>query len=111
MTRFSFFLILKVFLAVGVFSVPALSGDDDHDQARAALQRGEIKPLHEIIAMVQKTMPGEVIEVEFERDDGLWIYEIKMIGNGGRFMKVFVDAANNSIIRVKMKHAHSHRRR
>lgn len=111
MTRLRFSLLLIALLAGAAVSAPALSGSDDHDQAREALQRGEIKPLHEIIAMVQENMPGEIIEVEFDRDDGQWIYEIKMIGNGGRFMKVYVDAASNSIIRVKMKHAHSHRRR
>jgi len=108
MTRFRLTLLLLASLFIGTAAVPAFS-DDDHDLAREALQRGEIKPLSEILTMVQKEMPGEIVEVDFERDDGLWLYELKMIDPSGRFMKVYVDAANNSIVKVKAKHARSHR--
>lgn len=106
MTRFRFILLSIMTLAIGAAAVPAFS-DDGHEQAREALQRGEIRPLSEILATVQKEIPCEIIEVEFERDDGLWLYEIKAIDPSGRFMKIHVDAARNTILRVKMKHAHS----
>ncbi|MEN3929820.1 PepSY domain-containing protein [Microvirga sp. W0021] len=108
MMRFRFILPLLLALGVSAATIPAFS-DDGHEQAREALQRGEIKSLSEILTMLQKEMPGEVLEIEFERDKGLWIYEIKLIDKSGRFMKVYVDATKNTIIRVKQKYANPDR--
>ncbi len=96
-------------LALAIFSARAFADNDDHDLARAALERGEIKPLSDILATVQKEYPGDILEVEFERDDGLWLYEIKTIDKSGHLLKIYVDAARNVIIRVKTKNAHPNR--
>ena len=51
--------------------------DHDHDRARQALEAGEVLPLRAIIERVERSYPGQVLEVELERDGGRWIYEIK----------------------------------
>src|SRR5690606_14432312 len=56
----------------------ALAGDRDHIEARELLRRGEILPLNQILQIVQRRVPGDVIDVELERDDGVWEYEIKV---------------------------------
>src|SRR5215211_3826218 len=64
----------RIFLFVGLFTSLAhmASADDDHDddddheRARLALQRGEIRPLTEIMGRLKAELGGEVIEVEFK---------------------------------------------
>lgn len=86
-----------VLLAVGTGG--ALAGDGhDHDRARQALQAGEILPLKAILARVEKEHPGQVMEVELERDDGRWVYEIKLLRAGGALSKLKIDAHDATVL-------------
>lgn len=73
--------------------------DHDQDRARAALERGEALPLAEVLARVRPELGGEVVGVDFDRDDGRWIYEFKVIGPAGRLVEVHVDAATARVLR------------
>lgn len=79
----------------------------DHERARHALARGEARPIAEILHAVASEIPGEVIEVEFERKrlghEGakIWIYELKIIASDGRLLEVLVDAATARILEVE----------
>ncbi len=79
--------------------------NDDHDHARHALERGEVRPLAEILARVTAAVPGEVVSVEFERqhrhDRGRWQYEIKILAPDGRLREVCVDAASGQIVDIE----------
>lgn len=46
---------------------------------REALESIEILPLRSIIAKLEQTYPGQIIEAALERDDCLWINEIKPV--------------------------------
>lgn len=77
----------------------------DHDRARQALSRGEVRPLAEILATIARQVPGEVVDVEFERRDHQgsegWIYEIKVLADDGRLQEIEVDAASGVILNVE----------
>lgn len=77
----------------------------DHDRARHALQQGEVRPIAEILRRVAEEVPGEVIEVELERENWLgkkrWVYEIKLIAPDGRRVEVLVDAPTAEILAVE----------
>lgn len=81
-------------------------GEHDHERARYALRRGEVRPIAEILASVATQVPGEVVEVEFERgeqDHGppRWLYELKVIATDGRLLEVEIDAATGRILKVE----------
>ncbi len=76
----------------------------DHDRARQALLAGEILPLKTILERVERSQPGQVMEVELEQNDHAgWIYEIKLLQTEGRLLKLYVDARSGEILRVKQK--------
>ena len=81
---------------------PALAGGD-HDRARAAVQAGEVLPLKTVLERVARSHPGEVLEVELEREDGRWVYEIKLLQAGGQLVKLEVDAATAEVLRSKRR--------
>ena len=74
--------------------------DDDHafDRARRALDRGETLPMTELLARLKTQVYGEVVGVEFEREDGKWVYEFKVIDNRGRLLDVYVDAQTGEVL-------------
>lgn len=75
--------------------------DDDHDRARAAVQAGEAMPLSTLLQRLQRTHPGRVLELELEREDGRWIYEVKLLQPDGRLLKLEVDAATAQVLKVR----------
>ena len=70
----------------------------DHDRARQALEAGEILPLKTVLENVGRDMPGQVMEVELERQGARWVYEIKLLRPGGSLVKLLVDASDGTII-------------
>ena len=86
-----------LFSATLVLPVQAV-GPSDHDRARKALEAGEILPLRTVLEKVDRDTPGQVMEVELERKNGRWIYEIKLLRPGGALVKLQVDASDGSII-------------
>ncbi|GEO99713.1 PepSY domain-containing protein [Methylobacterium haplocladii] len=88
--------LLLVALAGGVsLSVQA---KDDQEQARQAVERGEIRSLDEILAAARKAVPGDVVALELKRKDERWLYEIKILTAEGKRREVKVDASSLAIL-------------
>jgi len=88
-------------LILALLTGPALAGDDGHDRARRALEAGEILPLSDILAAARASRSGRVIEVELERDDGRWIYELELVTPGGRIYEMEIDAATAAVLELE----------
>lgn len=76
-------------------------GSGDHERARAALQAGEVLPLQKVLERVQRSHPGDVLEVELEREDGRWVYELKLLQRGGSLLRLDVDARTAEVLRSR----------
>jgi uncharacterized membrane protein YkoI len=85
-------------LVVGSVALPALADRRDHDLARDAVRSGQALPLSEILSQVRPQLDGEIVHVEFEREDGRFLYEFRVIGGDGRLRRVHVDAATARIL-------------
>jgi uncharacterized membrane protein YkoI len=79
----------------------ALGFGGDHERARAALQAGEVLPLPQLLERVAREQPGQVLAVELEREDGRWVYELKLLDPAGRLVKLEVDARSAELLRRK----------
>lgn len=93
--------LLPTLLALPVGSMAR--SEPDQDRARAALQAGEILPLATILTRLAQTQPGQVLEVELERKDGRWLYEIKLLRPGGGLLKLELDARSGEVLRQKSR--------
>lgn len=97
---------LLIILAIAV-SNPAIArhgrDDDDigHEAARRLLESGKILSLDEILARVSQRVPGKLIETQLEYDDGLIMYDLKILRPDGRVQEVEVDAATGEIIKIE----------
>jgi len=85
-----------------LLTAPVVRADrDDHDRARAALERGEIMPIALVLAAAEVSVPGDVIEIELEDERGGWVYELKVIAPDGRLRKVYLDGATAEVLHEK----------
>jgi uncharacterized membrane protein YkoI len=79
---------------------------DDHERARHAVESGQILPLKAILARVEREVPGEVLEVELEQqDDGVWLYELKVLQSGGALTKLKLDARTGTVLKTRGQRA------
>lgn len=100
-------------LLVALLSLPIAPAiaDADADQARAALRSGEILPLARILQTVSNQYEGDVIDVELDRDDGIWKYEIKLLLPTESVAKLEYDARNATLLKAKGRGLDAARRR
>ncbi len=80
--------------------------EDDHHQreaVRAAVERGEVKSLLEVLRDVKPQLHGEIVGVEIERQGPAWIYEFRVADEKGRLFEVYVDAATAKILKTEEK--------
>lgn len=86
-----------------MLAIPDARADDrrDHERARAALAAGEIRPLAELLAEVERRYVGRVIETELEREGGRWVYEFKLLPPSGRVVELRLDAATGALLRSR----------
>ncbi len=73
----------------------------DHERARRALEEGRARPLADILTQVRDRLGGEVIGVEFDSEDGRYIYELKVITPAGQLREIHVDALTAEILKDK----------
>ena len=52
--------------------------DDDHEVHASAATKGSLISEKEAIAIAKKNIPGEVVEIELDEDDGRYEYEIEL---------------------------------
>ena len=95
-------LLASAFLIVG--GRIAYGGDDDdddhedHDRAFRALREGEARPLADILEKVEEQLGGDIVGIEFERENGRYVYELKIVAPDGRLREVNVDAMTAEIL-------------
>ncbi len=79
---------------------PAYRG---HDQAREAVRRGEALPLREVLRRLRPEYPGRVLRVQFEYDErfGVWVYDLRMLFNENRLLRLKVDALTAEVLAVR----------
>jgi len=88
-------------LLAGAGWLGARAEDAGPEAAKRLLSEGRIRPLAEILAAVKAEVPGEMLEVEFEVEQGMYIYEVKLLRPDGRVQEVEADAATGKILKIE----------
>ncbi len=98
--RIRLFAFLAVILAAGSGGTAVAR---DQDEARQAVEAGEIRPLADIVNIVRGKLPGEVVGVKLEREAGAWTYEFRVVDGKGRLFEIHVDARSGEVERTREK--------
>lgn len=81
---------------------PALASGD-HNDAHEAVRRQQVIPLADIIPGILAEFDARLLEAEFEREHGIYVYELELITGSGRMIEVMVDAATGEILEVEQE--------
>lgn len=101
-----YFLLPVIALAIAALSTVASADrgrgrDGDHDEALRAVQTREALPLARIMEIATREVPGDIIEVELEHDDGQLIYEVEVLTSTGLVRQVEIDARTGAVLDVE----------
>jgi hypothetical protein len=66
-----------------------------------------VAPLRILLAKVQESYPGQVLEVELDKEEyddrKIWVYEVKLLTKRGNVLKLEYDAINLELLKLKGK--------
>jgi uncharacterized membrane protein YkoI len=102
-------LIASTALAAAVLLMPLMAAGEtelilidssQQDEAREAVKKGLVRPLEEVLTEVRKTIKGDIVEIEFEKDDGRFIYEIEYVAPDGHLMEIKIDAKTLAVVSI-----------
>lgn len=77
--------------------------DHDHDQIRREVEEGRLVPLKDILARVEQSYPGQLLGVELEEEHGAMVYEIKLLAQDGRVLKLLYDARSGDLLKTRQR--------
>jgi len=79
---------------------PATPSPPEADRALDAVRKGEFQPLDAITVMLAERFPGQILGVKLSEDDGLTVYEFRILTKAGRLMEVEVDPRSGRVVDV-----------
>lgn len=83
-----------------LLSAPIWADDklEDFERARQLVAEGKIVPLNTILERAEIKPGWRLLEVEFERDDGQWIYELEVLKEDGEVIELLYDAETGAYL-------------
>lgn len=77
---------------------------EEQQKLRSAVSTGEVLPLTEILAKVQKDYPGKILAIELETKKEILIYEIKLLGQDNhQLRKLHLDAKTGEYLDIPQR--------
>lgn len=73
----------------------------DYDEISQGRESGTILSMEQVMTGTRTVQPGEIVEIEFERKDGAYRYELKILAADGTIHKLYLDAATGELIQRK----------
>lgn len=92
-----------VLAALGGAAGSAAHSQGDHEQARRALEQGQVLPLRSVLEKVEREHQGQVLKIEFEREDDRFVYKIRLLRKDGQLLGLLVDAVDGRVLGVKRR--------
>jgi len=75
--------------------------DKDHNRASRAVEQGGARPLADILNQLHGRLGGEIVGLKFKRNNGRYVYKLKVVTPAGQLREVSVDAATGEIMESK----------
>lgn len=106
-------------LALMAFMFPALAlpstlaprtGSIEQDWARDAVRSGSLRPLTDILKLLEREFLGQVVEIELDREGGRLVYEIELMTLKGHIVQLTYEATSGALLSVRGRGVENARR-
>ena len=87
-------------LIVVLLPAPAVHADDDK-RIRQLQRSGEILSLEQIFDKARRVKPGRIVDVDLDKDDGRYVYEIELLESSGKVWEMEFDARTGELLELE----------
>lgn len=85
--------------------------DEDWRDLHKEVKAGRLLPMATVMNKLEAEYTGLIVEVEFEQEDGLTVYEIEMLGKDGQMVEFELNAKTGEIISIEGSNVERMKRR
>lgn len=78
---------------------------NDHDLARQLVLDGKIQSLENILDKAKAKQAGRLLEIELEKVNGKWTYEVVFLNDKGEIVELYFDAKSADFLYTYKKTA------
>jgi uncharacterized membrane protein YkoI len=84
-------------------SGPTLADDeqDEHESLPTQVEDGEIRSLADLRRIVLSRVAGDIVSARIEQEQGLSLYEFRVLRADGRLVEVEIDARTGEILELE----------
>ena len=82
-------------------SFPTAVADESQAVVRQLREAGKILPFERISEIARGFRPGEILEVELEKEKSGYVYEVEILDAHGQVWEVKLDARSGDLIEVE----------
>ena len=75
--------------------------DDDHERAYRALEQSKVLPLRGLLMQIEREYGGKVVKVDFDDDDGAYVYEMRLLRPHGQVLEIDINAVTGMVLDVE----------
>lgn len=83
------------------FAWPLPAHADDEQRIRQLQRSGEILSLEHIFDRARKIKPGRIVDVDLDKDDGRYTYEIELLQSNGQVWEMEFDARTGELLQLE----------
>ncbi|CAM3543960.1 PepSY domain-containing protein [Parendozoicomonas haliclonae] len=95
----------QLLLALLIFCLPLAAQARDYDldshKAREAVDKGDAVSYDVLESSIRQRFYGRIIRVEMEKDDGIWIYELRLLQDDGRVVEMELNARTLQVLEIE----------
>jgi len=92
---------IALFALAVLATAPTGEAQGRRNGARGAVESGDTRPLGEILPRVRSQYPGQLLDAQLVRRGGRPVYQLRILGSGGRVQVLSVDARTAEILGVR----------
>ena len=84
---------------------PRRRANDQIEQSRAhdAVVSGAAVSLMEVLPVVNRAAPGEVLDVTLDKTSAIWTYQVTVLTADGRYCDLTIDARHNQVLATRWR--------
>lgn len=82
-------------------ALPIFAHADDDKRIRQLQQSGEILSLEQIFDRARKIKPGRIVDVDLDKNDGRYIYELEVLQSNGKVWEMEFDARTGKLLQLE----------
>lgn len=75
-----------------------LAHADDDKRIRQLQRSGEILSLEQILDKARRVKPGRIVDIDLDRENGRYVYEIELLQSSGKVWEMEFDARTGELL-------------